>query len=384
MNRVPQASCAAPASLTEALGRAHGAARLRVGFDAHVLDGRDQGTKTLMLRLIGSLAKRHGDVDFYVYSQKGQQELGSAHENVHFRNIRHRGFLLHLLYDLPVAAKRDRLDTMAFNFISSPLVPRATVMIHDILPQTHSRFFSWAFVVRCWIFFGISALLARHILTISDYSRREIQRVYPWTRRKRIGVLHIGPSFPVATYVGPDRAVDLPARLSGIGRYALLVGRLERRKNVQMAIDAFHRHAPADASLVIVGRREPGTSISYNDSRIIELSGLSNATLAATYRGADLFLYPSAAEGFGLPLLDAILFGLPTISSNRTSMPEVGGDCATFFDPEAPGATEWLGRAIAAHFGRDHVTPPTIEQRLERLKLYSWDHAADEFMAGIA
>ncbi|WP_275192373.1 glycosyltransferase, partial [Klebsiella pneumoniae] len=73
------------------------------------------------------------------------------------------------------------------------------------------------------------------------------------------------------------------------------------------------------------------------------------------YRRAELFLYPSLAEGFGLPLLDAILFGLPVLASQRTSMAEVGMGATTFFDPAEPDATRWLGERIAAHFAGDPV-----------------------------
>lgn len=356
---------------------------MKIGFDAHVLDGRNQGTKSLMLHLINAAARRHPAHDFYVYAERAHDDLDLTLDNLHVRPTAYRGPFGHLLSTLPKAKIKDGLDTMIFNFISSPGMKDATVMMHDILPQTHRQYFSPLFVARCWTFFGISAFRARYLFTISDHSRREIKRVYPWTRNKRIDVLHIGPSFIKNVYFSNEQD-NLPPELKGIGRYALCVGRMEPRKNTQMAIDAFIRGAPADAKLVIVGRREPGVAIDLRgDDRIIELGGVSDDALIATYRGADLFLYPSSAEGFGLPLLDAILFGLPVISSRLTSMAEVGGDCATYFDPDAPSAIPDLAQLIAAHFVNGAVPRPTLSQRQNRMDTYSWARAADELVAGL-
>lgn len=358
---------------------------MRIGFDAHVLDGRDQGTKTLMLRLIEAVARRHPEHEIYVYCERRHPALDWTQANLHHRPLVHRGAARHLLVALPRADHADRLDTLVFNFIQSPLVRHATVMIHDILPQTHPRFFSATFVARCWTFFGMSALLARNLFTISEHSRQAIRRVYPWTRRQPITVLHIGASFPQATYFNTPADRDpLPPAIPPGTRYALVVGRIEARKQVQLAIDAFRAGAPADVRLVIVGRREPGFVIdSGGDSRVVEIAGVSDDDLIALYRGAGLFLYPSVAEGFGLPLLDAILFGLPVIASRLTSMAEVGEGGAIFFDPEAPDAQRWLGDRIARHFQGDPVPCPTLSMRRARAALYSWNTAADELVAGI-
>ncbi|UUL82182.1 glycosyltransferase family 4 protein [Sphingomonas qomolangmaensis] len=356
---------------------------MKIGFDAHVLDGRDQGTKTLMLRLIDAVARRHPRHQVLVYGERPHAELDFTLPNLQFRPTVRHNVVRYLMHTLPSASRADRLDTMVFNFVQSPLMRNATVMIHDILPQTHSRFFPPKFVAQCWALFGMSALLAKHLFTISEYSKSEIRSVYPWTRGKTISVLHIGASFPKDVYFAGDVG-NQPAALPAGTRYILAVGRIEPRKNIQMAIDAFRAGAPDDVKLVIVGRREPGIAIdTHDDPRIMELTGVSDADLITIYRRAALFLYPSVAEGFGLPLLDAILFGLPVIASRRTSMQEVGEGGATFFDPAEADATQWLGNRIAAHFGDDPVAPPSFETRAAKAALYAWDNAADELVAGI-
>lgn len=357
---------------------------MKLGFEAHVLDGRDQGIKTLMIRIIDEMSRRHPEHDLYVYSEHPHAELDFSLPNLHFRPTVHRGVARHLLLTMPRAKRTDGLDTMIFNFISSPVMRDATVMIHDILAQTHPRYFSRLFTLRCWIFYGISSFLSRYILTISEYSRAEIYRVYPWTRRKKVHIMHIGASFPEAIYFNDHAPAQAPTHLRANGRYALCVGRIEPRKNVQMAIDAFLKGAPVDTKLVIVGRCEPGFHLeTYQDERIIYLGGVDDAELIELYRYAELFIYPTSAEGFGLPLLDAILFGVPTISSNLTSMAEVGGDCVAFFNPEEPGATDCLSEMISCHFNGMSIPAPNLTQRRERIAKYSWENASRNLLQAL-
>lgn len=357
---------------------------MRIGFDAHVLDGKNQGTKTLVLRIINALALEHPEHDIIVYSQNIPQDLFVDLPNVHHRVTHYGGSFRHLLLTLPKAHSVDDIDIMVFNFIQSPLIRKSAVLMHDILPLSRPRFFGLPFIVRCWLLFCISSMMAKHLFTISEYSRNEIRSVFPWTRGKSLSVLHIGASFSEQTYLVTQDRHPAKHALHGV-RYVLVVGRIELRKNVQLAIDAFVTAAPADVRLIIVGRRESGIIIdTHNDPRINEMSGIDDDELVQLYREASLFLYPSSAEGFGLPLLDAILFGVPTISSNQTSMAEVGSGCVDFFNPDEPDALAWLSRRIARHFGEDPVEAPPEQLRLDKIELYSWRNAAVELVKGIA
>lgn len=356
---------------------------MRFGFDGHVLDGREQGTKTVFLRFLDLAPKLYPQHEFLVYSEHPHPSLDFTLPNLHHRPTRHEGVAKYLLATMPRVNAEDRLDALVFNFIQSPRVRNAAVILHDILPQTHPRYFSPLFVARCWWFFGMSTVLARALFTDSEASRGAIRRCYPWTARRPIDVLHLGPSFPASVYEA-GAAGALPERVRGVGRYALSVGRIEPRKNIQLAIDAFHAGAPADARYLIVGRREPGLALNlHGDDRIVELGGVEEAELIALYQSAALFLYPSIAEGFGLPLLDAIRFGVPVLSSQLTSMAEIGAGCAEFFDPTAPGAGEWLAARIAGHFGDSPVPTPSLEQRAAKAQEFSWERATHELIAGM-
>jgi glycosyltransferase involved in cell wall biosynthesis len=186
--------------------------------------------------------------------------------------------------------------------------------------------------------------------------------------------IHPGGSFdPGAYFDGKVEASPHPRP------YILSVGRIEARKNIPLLARAFVHAGLPDIDLVIVGKRDLGYSAALPENdRIVVREEVDDRQLVALYRHASLFVFPSEAEGFGLPLLDAVLFGLPTIASNRTSLPEVGGDLATYFDPTGPAAVGTLATMIGGHFTDRPIPSPSPEGRAAHAGKYNWERAAHE------
>ena len=151
---------------------------------------------------------------------------------------------------------------------------------------------------------------------------------------------------------------------------------------MDLLVRAFAAAGLPDVDLKIVGQVDMGYAwAGPDDQRIQVLSGIDDETLAHLYRGASLFVYPSSAEGFGIPLLDATLFGIPVISSNLTSMPEVGGSLPTYFDPTRVAAMEELADLIQGHFAGRPIYSPTVAERKRQLERFSWESIARRFWA---
>ncbi len=128
--------------------------------------------------------------------------------------------------------------------------------------------------------------------------------------------------------------------LHAIKPYILFVGSLEARKNLVGAIKIFAmsklwRHG---YQMMIVGGAGHGAdqiaAIARTVPNIVLMGFLSNEELSAVYKGASAFLYPSYLEGFGVPLLEAISYGIPSVASCTGACPEVGGDLVSYFDPD--------------------------------------------------
>lgn len=351
--------------------------RLRIGIDAHVVTGRFQGTRTTLTALLRALATRAPAHDVTVYAD----DPDAAREAVgpsafRFSAIGCSGSIGRLLRAFPRLFRRDRIDVGVFQYISPPTSRvRQVVFIHDILPITHPHLFPLLNRWRIRLLFGLSIRRAAMVVTVSDYTRRAVLAHYRLAPDKVRTILN-GPSFPPATY-----ATDaVPAA----DRYILAVGRIEARKNVPLLVEAFRRAGLAGVRLVVVGAFDLGFAHAFPpDLPIDHRTRVSETELIALYRGASLFVFPSEAEGFGIPLLDALLLGVPTIASNRTAMAEIAGGLAAQFDPCAPDAVQVLARLIAGHFSGMSVSAPDAGQREELAARFNWDRAATQLIDAI-
>jgi glycosyltransferase involved in cell wall biosynthesis len=200
-----------------------------------------------------------------------------------------------------------------------------------------------------------------------------------------------------AEHFRPERNPDVLATARqryGIpsGPYFLTVSNPQPRKNLPFLIRAFSRllreQPEVDASLVLVGSRKLGwmnqeleaavTECPELQSRIIFTGYVDEADLAAIYSGASAFVFPSLHEGFGLPPLEAMACGVPVISSNSSSLPEVVGNAGVLVDPKDGSA---LGQALwQVH--RNPAWRETLAARsLTRAAMFSWDKCAEQLAA---
>jgi glycosyltransferase involved in cell wall biosynthesis len=190
--------------------------------------------------------------------------------------------------------------------------------------------------------FQTAAQQADLILTVSESTKRDI-----------VALLKIPPERIRVTYQTTDIQPLRPSERNDLGRvlhrfglsadgYCLFVGAIEPKKNVGRLIEAFLESDIA-LPLVIVGRkawlwdREIGRFMDVADTRIARrlkfLNYVSRNELRYLYAGAQFLAFPSLYEGFGLPLLEGMRFGLPVLTSNTSALPEIGGEAALYVDP---------------------------------------------------
>ncbi len=352
-----------------------------IGIDAHVLTGKFQGSRTVLRRLLQVIGSQPRDMTFAVYSEDPQAvAVDLAAPDFTYPALESRSATRRLLFDFPRLFKRDGVDIGVFHYITPPFSRTPDVAItYDILPLSHGQYFPLLFRIRSALLFTLALIRAPVVVTCSYATKAEIARYYP-SLVSKVVVVPLGPSFSEEVYSPlPDQSAS-PSGLTS-GRYVLAVGRIERRKNIALLSDAFLKAGLVDVHLVVVGSRD----MQYDwtppeDDRVHLVSGLDDAGLAELFHHAGLFIYPSVAEGFGIPLLDATLFGLPVIASNRTSMPEVGGDLVEYFDPLMNGAVDHLAGLIRGHFTDAPIARPTNAQRAAQWKKYSWEACANQFL----
>ena len=167
-------------------------------------------------------------------------------------------------------------------------------------------------------------------------------------------------------------------------RYILFVGRRQRRKNLDRLLAAYRlavKLEPRLPPLVLVGPNSPADDKIRRTlarwalrGRVLIRSGVSDTSLPAVYRGADLFCYPARYEGFGLPLLEAMSCGCPVIAADEGGLPELVGGSGILLPPAE--SRPWAETMVDVH--RDEEKKHDLAQRAgERARGYSWRRTAE-------
>ena len=254
---------------------------------------------------------------------------------------------------------------------------RVISLLHDVLPVTHPEWFdpNLARVFQAHVAAAVGH--ADVVVTSSAYSAAQIAGLAagPGRGAATIEQIALGAD-PVARAEQPADAALL-ASLAG-RRVILVVGTLEPRKNHSGLLDAFDRLG-TDSTLVVVGRQGWKADDIAQRIRGHEAFGealrwpseVNDATLDALYDLADVVVVPSHAEGYGLPVVEALRHGCLVVSSTGGSLPEVGGDDVSYVDATAPDA---FAAAIDAALGERESTPsaPTAPRDFP-----TWDDSAD-------
>ena len=343
---------------------------MRIGVDAHVLGGKRQGSRTWLLNILRAVDPARTDLTWIIYSfdPAATAALIDRPGTVH-RRLPDSPAALRLTRHLPQAARRDRLDVLLTQYQAAVFCPcPQAVVIHDVLFESHPWMFPWAMRLRLQAGCRWSARRSRSVITVSDYSRREILARYR-VPADRLFVATNAPAPP------PTPSPAQRAMVAGLGGFLLCVGRLEPRKNIGLALRASAGARARGVKLVIVGERETwGPGLALDDTGVVYLAQAEDGLLQALYEAAIALVYPSLGEGFGLPVIEALRAGTPVLSSDATALPETGGALARYFDPSSPDAEMLLGALIddaIARPGRLH--PGDVAAHLAR---FDWHRSA--------
>lgn len=264
---------------------------------------------------------------------------------------------------------------------------RLVVTVHDLIPFVLPEAVGKSYLARFLDRMPAIVERADRVLTVSRAAGQDLARILgvPWSK---IRVVHSAPD-PSLARVPRDVARDLVSRKYGIADpYILYVGGLNPRKNVGELIYAYskvEKKLPGLQDLVIAGepgrmeQRLKGLAHSLDlDGRVVFPGFIEPADMAALYSAADLFVYPSIYEGFGLPPIEAMTCGVPVITSTASSIPEVVGDAATAVDA---GDTAALAAAILEVLSNPALAESLRRRGFERARMYSWEKSAREIHA---
>ena len=224
---------------------------------------------------------------------------------------------------------------------------------------------------------------ADKIIAISNSTKNDILNIYPWIPEERVNVIYMGVnSLDRTTKISLEELNSRYAMSLKERQYFIFVGKRGGYKNFDILCEWFRRYKRRykEFQILVVGEKTDSNLIHQLEAQGIKkhfifLDFLGGHELAMAYKYACGLIYPSKYEGFGLPVLEAMDNYCPVICSNRSSLPEVGGEAAIYFDPDSP---ESLDDAVSTLLSQSR--PELERQGLENVKRFSWDEATRELM----
>jgi glycosyltransferase involved in cell wall biosynthesis len=358
----------------------------------YLVPGEVGGSEIYAHQLVDALGRKRPDVRFTVFA--GREAAPSLRSQgwpdnvaVHRMPVDVRNKPARVATEvglLPGAAARARVDLLhSLGTTSPPFVPgRPSVvtildLIYEAYPSTFPTLARWGLKALV----GPAARRATRVITISEAVGRDVaQRLH--VPEDRIDPVLLGRGMRAAPSPTPE--ADLRSRLDlGDGRIVLCVSAALAHKNLPRLLESFTLLGDdlADCRLVIAGhhgleheRLQGEVSRLGLDGRVTLTGWIEDADLEGLYRAAACCVYPSLYEGFGLPVLEAMVRGVPLASSDATSLPEVAGDAALLFNPHDPAAIAAAVRTLLT----DHATAERLRVAgRERAALFTWERCAE-------
>jgi glycosyltransferase involved in cell wall biosynthesis len=365
---------------------------MRIAFDASSMPARRAGAGRVMHELGHALAEYSGTHPLLFLDRFGAFADLADRPGVTVHHVPQYGRARRFAWEqtrLPVVVRRWRAGVLHGLHHSLPLVPAspaAVAMVHDVtfdvLPDRYPPPRRWYMRLITWL----GVLRANRIIVPSSWVKSALVRRYR-VPDDRVVVIPLAPPAGMTRVTDPQRLDEVRRRYALPRRFLLSVGTLEPGKNretLARAVGGLQREG-LELPLVVAGQQgwdRPGGGTSgriqpgSRGSELRYLGYVPDADLAALYSLADVFLFPSWLEGFGLPPLEALACGTPVVSSNRPAMTEVLGDAALYADPRDPVA--WADAIRLLHDDDAGMRARLTARGPERAARFSWRRAALE------
>lgn len=372
--------------------------QMRIGIDARLALGRRRGMGRVLLGLLTHLMSIDTKNTYFLYLDRPDaQGVLPKVPNLKTRIFPPRLYPLWEQICLPIACKKDNLDILHCPANSGPLlVPKQTKLvltIHDVIflkspyeiPLSSSTYQNFGRIYR-----RLCAKLLRssvdHVITVSQFSKYDIQGSLKIPEDK-IAVIPNGIDDSFFQKPMEDCEVILK-RLQINGKFIFHLGGIAPNKNTIGAIKAYdlllQEGEYGDLYLVIGGISLEGNNQIKQfvkerglGEKVKFVSYVTDEELKCLYSKAELFLFPSLYEGFGLPPLEAMACGTPVVASNKSSIPEAVGEAGILVDPNSIDEIK-IAMANILHDGQ--LKAKLIDLGKQRAQKFRWERSAEKLL----
>ncbi|MBB6112432.1 Glycosyltransferase involved in cell wall bisynthesis [Mucilaginibacter lappiensis] len=249
------------------------------------------------------------------------------------------------------------------------------ITLHDVAFFVNPAWFSKKFVSYYKFLIPQISKKAKLIFTVSHFSKSEI-----------IKYINVDPEKIKVIYNSVSDLPEVSKHEIDYGRYVLIVGSIDKRKNITNLIAAFNLILQKDFKLIIVGDvnaifNNTGNENFKKQDDIVFLGRVNDTELAGLYSNALMFVYPSLYEGFGIPPLEAMAYGCPTIVSDIDSLKEICGDASLYVDPYN---IEDISKSINLLAQDRALRNNLISRGRQNINRFSWKDSAKQIIDSIA
>jgi len=360
---------------------------LKIFIDGYLLNKEPQGTQTYIRELYKEVAKANPNHIFYlgVFYDKNIINQFSENENIKFIHFKTKSRLLRMVYEIPKLIKKNNFDFAHFQYVM-PLSKNKNckyiVTIHDILFNEFPDHFSFLYRIRRNFLFKKSALKSDFLVTVSNYSKQSLMQQYQ-LRDKEILITPNGVNDTYLETYNKEEAILYIDKKYALKNYLLYISRVEPRKNQELLLQNFLELElyKQDYHLVLIGKNSIKNNAferllaSLNTEqrkKIHYFEEIDQNDLIYFYRAATIFVFPSKAEGFGIPPIEAAALKIPVLCSNTTAMSEFEFFNPYFVNPNTPKVFKEALKKIITH--KNPIDVDSIQQTIKNL--YSWKESA--------
>ncbi len=356
---------------------------MRIAIDARDLATTTTGVGRYLTNLLYHFPDLRPEFEFYLYSDK-EISPPVQRANLQYCPLKAHRWLWKQI-SMPIEQNRANLDVFFVPSYSASIWGRAksVVTIHDLI---YTRYPKWTNRSERWRFATVVLFTARfadRIIAVSEATRNDI-----------LAFTNVSPHKVDVVYEGVDaqfRPLPIESldnareRLKLERPFILYVGTFHYRRNIPRLLQAFaylKKGKKIPHQLVLSGLSNyRGSALEHwvkqqnLEQEVRYLGYASDEDLVALYNLAEVFVYPSMYEGFGLPVLEAMACGTPVVTCNVSALPEVAGNAALLVDPFD---TQDLANAIAKILTQPFLKEELVGRGTEQSRKFSWRKAAEE------
>lgn len=364
---------------------------MKIGVDCRELRSYMTGIGRILLEFFRQTKAYEKDSDFILFGNQKTNLFSHPHVFLEYKKviIKEKWTFWWDQIQLKNAIERNHIDLFFSPYYKIPLLTKtkSILSIFDVtylLVKPYSDYLRNRLYIRNFI--KIVSKKAKKIITISNHTKSDLNKLLNLPEEK-IEVLYPGIS-PEFRIVQDRKRIELLRKKYGIRKkYILYVGNFKPHKNIKSLVEAYHLLPEAlkeEYSLVLCGGELKELELSAKIRKlapfqsIISVGQIPDEDLPSLYSCAELFVFPSLYEGFGFPPLEAMACGCPVASSHASSLPEILGNAALFFNPYQ---VEEISETVNLMLENKDLRESLRQKGLERAKLFTPARMTEQLMA---